>query len=412
MRSTVAVGGGRSPLSLGFESAMAKTRQFPNAVVDLKDKVLKAISPIVPITGQTKAEDKFLFNAQRTDAGRSLPEYYLCYFLLVELLGFKNLGQFEKISWSVPIDFNGVAFLIEHRKLGVGVFAHDAKSQESEAKEIVKRIHKGVKLARPYFEWLAQEAAKESKLNVKNHHRRLFEKLQYFLERYRELSREAKERAEERIITKHEGGGTSIHMPAFELRRNAEWLALSAIDSFFSWTEHVFIHCAILNGKAVTGEDVADLADNEWANKFKAAIDINKRTAKEFYDQLVVVKRQLRNYMAHGAFGKNGEAFSFHSGAGAVPLLLPHQKGTSHFSFYGDLGFNEDEVIALIERFVSFFWAEEREPAKLYIESDLPLILTMAKDGSYALAMKSAEEMTQLVEHLSWESDRAANMDW
>ena len=152
---------------------MAKTYSFPNDVTDLKNKVLKAISPIAPISDDTKAEDKFLFNAQRTDAERSLPEYYLCYFLLVdfllvELLGFKNRGKFEKISWSVPIDFNGIAFLIEHRKFGVGVFAHDAKRQEGEAKEIVKRIHNGVKLARPYFEWIAQEAAKQSKLNVTN----------------------------------------------------------------------------------------------------------------------------------------------------------------------------------------------------------------------------------------------------
>lgn len=94
-------------------------------------------------------------------------------------------------------------FLIEHRKSGVGVFAHDAKNQEGEAKEIVVKLHKGVKLARPYFEWLAQETAKQSKLNVKNHHRRLFEKLQYFLEKYKEVSRDAEERAEERTITKH-----------------------------------------------------------------------------------------------------------------------------------------------------------------------------------------------------------------
>ncbi len=260
--------------------------------------------------------------------------------------------------------------------------------------------------------------ASQSKLNVANHHRRLFEKLQYFIDRYKEISREAKERAEEKIIiNKGEFDGISawgciIHTPAFTLRKNAKWMALAAIDSFFSWTEHVFIHCAILNGKAVTGEDVADLADSEWANKFKAAIDINEKKSKEFYDQLVIVKRQLRNYMAHGAFGKNGEAFSFHSGAGAVPLLLPHQKGSSRFSFYGGLAFNEEEVIGLIERFIYFFFTEEREPVKLYIESDLPLILTMAKDGSYASAMKSVNAMKQFVEHLSWEFDQAANMDW
>jgi hypothetical protein len=40
------------------------------------------------------------------------------YFLLVDLLGFKNLGTFEKIAWSVPVDFEGRAFLIEHRKAG------------------------------------------------------------------------------------------------------------------------------------------------------------------------------------------------------------------------------------------------------------------------------------------------------
>ena len=390
---------------------MATQYTFPKDLELLKSRVLKAIEPIAEINDKTAAEDKFLFNAQRTNAGRSLPEYYLCYFLFVDFLGFKNLGQFEKISWSVPIDYKGVAFLIEHRKMGLGVFARNAKSQDIEAGEIVKRIHKAVKMARPYFEWKASEAAKQSQLNVKNHHRRLFEKLEYFLELYKEASQEAEARSNERIIEKH-GNGTSISFPAFQLRRNAEWLALSALDSFFSWTEHIFIHLAILNGKVVSGEDVASLADNDWVVKFKEAIDIDSQGTKVFYDQLVIVKRQLRNYMTHGSFGKKGEAFSFHSGAGAVPLLLPHQKGSGRFSFYGDLGFNEKDVVELIKQFIIHLWSGEREPAKLYVESDLPLILTMAKDGTYRAAMESVEEMEQLVDHLSREYDRAANMDW
>lgn len=48
-------------------------------------------------------------------------------------------------------------------------------------------------------------------------------------------------------------------------------------------------------------------------------------------------------------------------------------------------------------------WTDEREPARLYIESDLPIMLTMANDGSYASAMESTDEMKQLVEHLSWQ---------
>lgn len=390
---------------------MTPKYNFPEDLEVFKASILDALYPLRPADKSTKVERDFLFSAKRTNAGRSLPQYYLCYFLLVDLLNFKNLGQFEKVAWSVLLDFNGTAYLIEHRKMGLGVFAKDPDTQEEEAQEIVKKISAAVKLAKPYFEWKASEAAKESKLNVVNHHHRLSDRLHYFINEYKNVRTEADERAEE-VIEEKKGNSTYYYFPAHELRQNAEWLALSAVDAFFSWTEHVFIHIAILNGKVVTGEDVANLADNEWANKFKAALDLESKDTKAFYDQLVTVKRQLRNYMTHGAFGKKGEAFSFHSSAGAVPLLLPHQKGNNRFSFYGDLGFDEKEVIDLIENFITHLWSEEREPARIYIESALPLILPMAKDGQYQSAMESVEGMEQLVEGLSWQFDQAANMDW
>ncbi len=390
---------------------MAQKYKLPEEMDLLKEEVLSILHPIIPAHSGTPAEKNFLFTAKRTNAGRQLPPYYLCYFLLVDLLGFKNLGQFEKVSWSVPIDFNGTAYLIEHRKLGLGVFAQDPETQENDASEIVKRIKKAINTAKPFFEWKASEAAKQSHLNVVNHSNRLFDRYYYFSEQYRLLSKEAEDRKDERIKEQHENG-YSVSYPAFEIRRNAEWMALSAVDAFFSWTEHIFIHMAILSGKVITGEDVANLADNEWPIKFKHALDIDSEGTRSYYDQLVTVKRQLRNYMTHGAFGKNGEAFSFHSGAGAVPLLLPHQKGSNRFSFYGDLGFNEKEVMDLIEGFIAHLWSGEREPYKIYIESSLPLILPMASDGKYISAISSKEDMESLVEHLSWQFDQAANMDW
>ncbi|MBL0483289.1 hypothetical protein JD487_19590 [Aeromonas veronii] len=91
---------------------------------------------------------------------------------------------------------------------------------------------------------------------------------------------------------------------------------------------------------------------------------------------------------------------------------MPHQKGNGRFSFHGDLGFNEKEVIDLIENFITHLWSGEREPFRVYIESALPLILPMASDGQYASAMSSIEDMESLVEHLSWQFDQSANMDW
>jgi hypothetical protein len=125
--------------------------------------------------------------------------------------------------------------------------------------------------------------------------------------------------AEEAEAQKHERqtrktpGGRITYVPWVGLKKQAGWMALAAIDAFFSWTEHIFIHLAILNGRLTSGEQVAALAKADWQHKFKQALDLNEKETKVLFDDLIIIKNQLRNFIAHGAFGKNGEAFHFHS---------------------------------------------------------------------------------------------------
>jgi hypothetical protein len=77
-----------------------------------------------------------------------------------------------------------------------------------------------------------------------------------------------------------------------------------------------------LQGKLKTGKDVANLAAAEWSEKVKTAIGLDDVEMKSLFDELLIIRRQIRNYMAHGALGKQGEAFEFHSSAGAVPVIL------------------------------------------------------------------------------------------
>jgi len=226
---------------------------------------------------------------------------------------------------------------------------------------------------------------------------RCFSRFGYFRAAYQEADAEATARANERHVEKreYEGGSTTItHFPGIALRQNARWLALATIDAFFSWTEHVFIHIAILSGNITTGLEVAELAESDWQKKFKFALDLNDTITKSLFDQLIDIRRQLRNFVAHGAFGKQGEAFHFHSGAGAVPVLLPHQVGKSRFTLSGDFAFEESAALAVIEEFIRHLWSGGREPAELYIQkTQLPMILTMAADGAFAKAMSSVEDM-------------------
>jgi hypothetical protein len=69
--------------------------------------------------------------------------------------------------------------------------------------------------------------------------------------------------------------------------------------------------------------------------------------------------------------------------------------------------------LEVIDEFTSFLWTGIRSPAKVYVQqTQLPLILTMAADGSYSEAMRSSESMAELVHRMSYLSDQATNMDW
>lgn len=239
----------------------------------------------------------------------------------------------------------------------------------------------------------------------------------YLLKASQAKEGEADERKDERLVEEGEALGgqkwTSISIPSHQLRIEAGWLAISAIEAFFSWTEHIFIHIAILGGRVTSARDVASLAEKSWPSKFNAALDVNDPETKALLDRLISLRREVRNYVAHGAFGKQGEAFTFHSGAGAVPVLLPHRSGSRHFAFGHGIAFESIAALDLTREFASFIWAGSRAPAGKYIqESGLPIILTMAADGAYRDAMQSLESMDEFIDYMTYQFDQAANMDW
>jgi len=393
----------------------------------VREAALKALGEVEPAgSPKSDVEARGLMLSSSTNGGRSLPEYYLVYFLLVDLLGFPNMGHWEKSAWTVPIRYRGRLYGVEHRKMGLGVFAptldpHARMSDppsteaESDAKDVAALITKAVSVADPYFEWRAEQAASTSQLNVLNNSDWLFERYEFFRDRFRALSDEAEQQKNEKNIKKETlADGTMLttgSLPSYTLRREAEWNAQAAIEAFFSWAEHAFIHLAILQGRLYSGDDVARLTEADWKTKFKAALNISDSETKKHYDNLLDLRAQLRNFMAHGAFGKRGEAFRFHSGTGAVPLLLTGRQ-KHRYSLTGKPAFDEQWAIIEIEQFIDHLWSGSRLPARHYVFSSLPSILTLVSDGTYARCMQSEDEMKEFVEHLTHQFDNAANMDW
>lgn len=408
------------------------TQELPLELLAYRENALKALGLVTPAgSPRTDAEAKSFMISSRTEAGRGLPAYYLVYFLLVDLLKFPHRGPHEKSAWAVPVRINGRLYSIEHAKFGIGIFAptltegttrseKPSTQAESDAQEIVFFIHRAVRAAKPYFEWRAKNAVKGADLNVKNRSNELFRRYCYFRDQYfliktayknSQKQRQTKQNAQSNGAVGPLGERLSIISDNSIMPKEAAWCGQAAVDAFFSWTEHVFIHLGILQQHIKTGEKVAMLAGSEWKDKFNAALDINNSITKKHYDALVQLRVQVRNFMAHGAFGKQGEAFEFHSGAGAVPVLLTGQQ-RQRFTLIGKAGFVEEEAISAIDEFIEHLWSEDRSPAKLYIEADIPTILSYASDGTYERAMLSESDMKDFLRHLLYRFDQAANMDW
>jgi hypothetical protein len=271
-----------------------------------------------------------------------------------------------------------------------------------------------------------------SKFNVRNIGIKLYKRYAFFRERFKLTATEAEQLRQDRKQSHNQRdllfGSYSTRLPKeaswlehaelftykdFKTAEDAGWYALAAVEAFFGWTEHIFIHLAILLGHITTGAEVARMAEANWGDKFKLTFNLNDKEANKHFEKLITLRRQVRNLMAHGAFGKEGEAFSFHSNAGAVPVAFDHQSSKTQFSLTPELAFDDQEAITAIEAFISFMWSGARAPAKIYIqESELPLILPYASNGKYRTAMTSIEAMTEHIDHLSGEWDRAGDMDW
>jgi hypothetical protein len=381
-------------------------------VEQIRAQAARAIAPLK----SPERGIKYDWGGVRTDAGRELPPYYLVYFLLADLLNFPRGGKEEKVAWAIPVEFNGSVATIEHRKMGLGVFSSKLPEDEAVAREIVAAAKRGIGAARRYFDHLAAKAVTGKQLNVNNNCSWLFGRYTYLRDLFKEKAATIQNRSlynvQETETVLEDGKSIKSFTLSYSDAEEAKWIGVAAIEAFFSWTEHVMIHIGILLGKLKTGADVSAMADKEWSEKVKVAIDLSAdKEMKEIYEELLEIRRQVRNFMAHGAFGKQGEAFHFHSGAGAVPVNLTGRDGG--LSMWISPSFEESRAIDVMESFIKKLWEEERAPAKLHLDdSDLPVILSHASDGIYRRAMSSEEDMEDYINYLSREVDNSANMDW
>lgn len=126
--------------------------------------------------------------------------------------------------------------------MGLGLFIPDPDAHAAEANEIVNRIDKATKEAQPFFEWLADQQVAQSAVNVSNHSQALHQRYKFLRDSAQAQFDAAEERQAESRAAAAQITSLSdlpkLHLLGARFEPEGDWLALSAVEAFFSWTEH------------------------------------------------------------------------------------------------------------------------------------------------------------------------------
>lgn len=374
----------------------------------VRDCAARAISPIeLPPETQGGVGSVQVF--------RDIPhhEYYLIFLLLVDLLGFKYLGPFEKVAYIIPVGYKGARYTIVYAKFGMRIEYKEGGSP----KDVYDAIKRGMRAAKKYYLWRATEASTTSNLNLISKCPPLWDKYMFLKEQSQNFL-ERFEADKDKSVVKNgynEDGSfkwSSVSYPAYEFRTQSVWLHEAAVDAFFAWCEQALVHMAVLMGRLKTGKEIVELLNKEFGEKCKLVLDLSKFEEKASYDDILRLRTELRNYVAHGSFGKDGSTFQFHSRVGAVPLKILDGKNKSDFSFDFTPRRDWESDYSRIDNFLKMLWSGDRSPAKQHLETDFPCVLTYASDGTYERAMQSEEAMSSFIDFIGYHMDNAANMDF
>lgn len=345
------------------------------------------------------------------DVRRSaVPEPAVLLFLLRDVLGFVNLGRFEKVAWECVFSFRGIDASIADQKLGVRLYLDRAALTERRAArrtatELIRAVERAIQvLERRFLTSLAVSQLNSDQVTVLNQSARLREMYGYF-KRGAELAYEG----HGRLAENGSGGGSRIFPEDTEGFINTVAMTMA----YFSWLEHILLLALAFRG--AHRPPVAKFMRLRWGEKYLALLPVtHDGRSLRVYRRLRRVSEEYRNPYAHGALHLRQGAIAFHlPGCGAVSMGLRQDRLTPTFWLlpFDRRAFDDaTRTFAATDRLLSEHSTTRR--AMRWIDGGLPVAFDERSRSAYTRAATSDRAFDEFLERSSWEFDRAGNMDW
>jgi hypothetical protein len=377
----------------------------PEVDADTADRLGYALSDFRPEWDEASAE--YAYSATRKVTFEMLPVPRLVQWVL-EFLGSKDAGRWEKTAWQFWFKFRGRPFSLAFQKFGLRL-SGKANSEEEFTQltdDLLRQLDKAVRIAEAgVFQGLADQQVRAGRVTIHNEQHRL-------RNMYDAFRRKAEEGPPTEEPNEDDGrllGGARIFID--EEHRFHYTIAL--LNAYFGWLEHVLVLCWPFCGYQPGIDDLEQLIGYRWFEKFRKMFDVTAdATAKRHYDNLREMADEFRNTFDHGGFGRKRRGMLVHVPGGApIQAGLSSVRGRPHFEFYPVPEESLREILAVLDGVDNWLRTGPASFGMKWAEAGLDVAFDPTSVGEYNEAMDS-DRFDELMDRWAYFIDQAANMDW
>lgn len=346
-----------------------------------------------------------------------ISEPYIIYLLFVDILGYQYSGMSEKVAWEIPIKFKGCSFILSHRKFGFKFISNEINEKIlNTANEAMTKINNAIPLVEKILQPKINEIVSEGKITIDNEYLTLRRRYKFFYERTKVSFKKKEEKYNfHKYNNPSKDNINEMLDEYFTGVEEKEYYLSATLDAFYSWLEFLLIALfPFFNSER--NIDIHKIISMSWSEKFKKIFDLkNDKNIKIIYDDLLVLKEQFRNPMAHGHYLKNKGLFYIHMpNLGAIPFHLTENGKKLEYSFKRINENNFNKISGCLERF-EYYIENTHHVTKLatrYLKNGLDLYFNYESRVEYKMACKSDKDMDYFIELTQKRVDDSRNMDW
>jgi hypothetical protein len=337
---------------------------------------------------------------------KALPPYSI-FLALVTFSKFPYFGRAEKIAWTIPVRFKGVAYLISFQKFGLRIHPANPKETTPELEAaLIDRLLHAIRISDGLIKPFAEAQVRAGRVTIINDGGIYLGKYNFFREKARECYESA-------AIKEGEDAIRAINRK-LQMDREGFYYSSAALEGYFSYLEKLLVLLLPFCDFDPAKDNLIEFITSFWTEKFKRIFDVGgDKDAERVYRSLKQIKEKFRNPLSHGGLDQDAATFCFHvPGVGAVPMSLSHFAESIQFGLNPIEEVSFREVCDILDQVDEFFANGPKRLAVRCVMSGINVIFSQESVERYKKALESDESVERFIDYQLGQMDDAVNMDW